>query len=401
MRAVVLDGQRRVSVQTVADAELEASTDVLLRITSTAVCGTDLHFYGGRMGAEPGMVIGHEPLGVVEEVGSALVSVRPGDRVVVPTHICCGFCASCVHGYSGACLTVNPGNAGGAYGYPGMGGYRGTQAELVRVPFADANCLRLPGEPGDEHEHDFVLLADALPTAYHALELAAVRPGDTLAIYGGGAIGLLAADCAIRLRGAAHVYVVDYITERLKKAGELGAIPIDFTVGDPVEQISEQQRRRRRGAASWRGEEVMDGVDCGIDAIGFQARDYEQPEREEPRRVIDDLSRLVNPTGRLGIIGVFPAEDPEGVDELERHGHLDVPWGRLFKKGVTVGMGRDHDERYNDLLRDLIVAGRIRPGEIVSHRLPLEQAPDAYRRFDERRDGYLKVVLAPLESPPS
>src|SRR5258708_39064315 len=123
------------------------------------------------------MVIGHEPLGVVEEVGAAVASVRKGDRVVVPTHICCGFCHNCVHGYSGGCLTVNPGNAGGAYGYPGMGGYRGTQAELVRVPFADANCLRLPREPRDEHEHDFFLLADALPTAYHAAALAVVRAG--------------------------------------------------------------------------------------------------------------------------------------------------------------------------------------------------------------------------------
>jgi len=137
--------------------------------------------------------------------------VRPGDRVVVPTHICCGFCASCAHGFSGACLTNNPGKAGAAHGYPGMGGYRGTQAELVRVPFADANCLRLPGEPGDEHEDDFVLLADALPTGYHATELARVSPGDS----GAGAIGLMTALCALHLRGAGVVYVVDRVPERL------------------------------------------------------------------------------------------------------------------------------------------------------------------------------------------
>ena len=205
MRAVTLTGPRQVAVEAVADAEVEAATDALLRVTSSAICGTDLHFYDGRMGAEPGMVIGHEPLGVVEEIGSAVTSVRPGDRVVVPTHICCGFCPSCVHGYSGACLTTNPGKAGAAYGYPGMGGYRGAQAEFVRVPFADANCLRLPGEPGDEYEHDFVLLADALPTGYHATVLAGVHPGDSVAIYGAGAIGLLTAYCALRLRGAAVV----------------------------------------------------------------------------------------------------------------------------------------------------------------------------------------------------
>ncbi len=137
----------------------------------------------------------------------------------------------------------------------------------------------------------------------------------------------------------------------------------------------------------------MDGIDCGIDAIGFQARDFDQPQHEQPR--FDQLSRLVNPTGRLGIIGVFPAEDPQAAGELERRGHLDVPWGRLFSKGVTIGMGRDHDKRYNDFLRDLIASGRIRPSAIVSHRLPLADAADAYRRFDERRDGYIKVVLNP------
>jgi len=395
MRGVVLTGQREVALEVVDDPELQAPTDALMRVTSTAVCGTDLHFYGGRMGAEAGMLIGHEPLGVAEEVGSAVVSISVGDRMVVPTHICCGFCPSCVHGYSGACLTVNPGDAGGAYGYPGMGGYRGTQAELVRVPFADANCLRLPGEPGDENEHDFVLLADALPTGYHALELAMVRPGDSLAIYGAGAIGLLAAYCALRLRGVTVVYVVDHIRERLDKAGELGAVPIDFTQGDAVDQIYDHQRRRRRREAAWRGQEVMDGVDRAIDAVGFQARDFDDTEKENPRVVIGELARLVNPTGNLGIIGVFPSQDSGSPDELVRQGHLDVPWGQLFGKGVRIGMGRDHDERYNDLLRDLIAAHRIHPGTIVSHRLPLDDAPDAYRKFDERRDGYLKVVLDP------
>ena len=224
--------------------------------------------------------------------------------------------------------------------------------------------------------------------------LAGVHPGDSVAIYGAGAIGLLTAYCALRLRGAAVVYVVDRVPDRLDKAGELGAVPVDYTAGDPAGQIIEQQRRRRGGAA-WRGEDALSGVSCAIDAVGFQARTFGDPAREDPRRVIHDLARLVNPTGRLGIIGVFPAEDPSGVDGLERDGRLDVPWGKLFAKGVTIGMGRDHDKRYNDFLRDLIAAGRIRPSEIVSHRLPLADAPDAFRRFDERRDGYLKIVIDP------
>ncbi len=210
MRAVVVRGVGEVAVETVDDARIEAPTDILLRVTSSAICGTDLHIYEGRMGDVAGMVIGHEPLGVVEEVGSAVVSVKRGDRVTVPTHICCGFCYNCVRGFTDACLMTHPGQAGAAYGYPQMGSYRGTQAELVRVPFADENCLRLPGEPRDDWEHDFVLLADAFTTGYHATALARIMPGDSVdsvAIFGAGAIGLLAAYSALQLRGASEVFV--------------------------------------------------------------------------------------------------------------------------------------------------------------------------------------------------
>ena len=396
MKAVRVHGINEVRVEMVEDARIEAPTDILLRVTSSAMCGTDLHIYEGRMGDVRGMVIGHEPLGVVEEVGSSVVSVKKGDRVTVPTHICCGFCVNCVQGYTDACLTTNPGAAGAAYGYPGMGGYRGTDTELVRVPFADANCLRLPGEPGDDWEHDFVLLADAFPTGYHATELAQVSPGDSVAIFGAGAIGLLAAYCALHLRGASEVYVVDTIPARLEKAGEIGAIPIDFSVGDPVEQITEQRSRRRAGAGStWRGEDAMSGVTCGIDAIGFQARAFNDPDREDPAVVIHALAQLVNPTGRLGIAGVFLPQDARPNDALEARGEIAVPWPTLFRKDITIGMGRDHDERYNAQLRDLIIAGRAKPSIVVSHRFPLEEAPDAFRRFDRREDGYIKVILDP------
>src|SRR5579863_3475071 len=141
MRAVVVRNINEVAVEQVEDARIEAPTDILMRVTSSAICGTDLHIYEGRMGDATGMVIGHEPLGVVEEVGPAVVSIEKGDRVTVPTHICCGFCYNCVRGYSDACLTTHPGATGAAYGYPGMGTYRGANAQLLRVPFADANCL--------------------------------------------------------------------------------------------------------------------------------------------------------------------------------------------------------------------------------------------------------------------
>jgi len=396
MRAVVVRGVDDVAIETVEDARVEAPTDILMRVTSSAICGTDLHIYEGRMGDVAGMVIGHEPLGVVEEVGSSVVSVKKGDRVTVPTHICCGFCYNCVRGYSDTCLTTNPPKAGAAYGYPGMGPYRGAQAELLRVPFADANCLRLPGEPGDDWEHDFVLLADAFTTGYHATELARVSPGDSVAIFGAGSIGLLAAYSALRLRGAADVYVVDNIPARLDKAGEIGAIPVDFSEGDPVEQILEQRWRARAAAgAAWRGEEAMTGVNCGIDAIGFQAHAWSDPTREDPNEVIHALTRLINPNGRLGIAGVFLPHDAKPNTELEARGDIAVPWPELFRKNVTIGMGRDHDERYNTQLRDLIIAGQAKPSVVVTQRLPLEAAPDAFRAFDRRADGYIKVILDP------
>jgi len=312
MEAIVFQKSRELTVETVSDPEVRRPTDALLRLTSSAICGTDLHIYEGRMGEPTGLVIGHEPLGVVEEVGPAVVSVRPGDRVTVPTHICCGFCASCVSGRSAECLTNNPGQAGAAYGYPGMGDFRGAQAELLQVPFADANCLRLPGEPGDKWEDDFVLLADAFPSGYHATELARVSTGDSVAVFGAGAIGLMAAYSA-RLRGAGDIYVVDNIPERLDKAGEMGFQPVDFSAADPVEQILEARRSLRGRSAAWRGEEPLAGVTCGIDAIGFQARSRQEPSKENPQWVIEALARLVHPGGRLGIIGVFLDQDPHAA----------------------------------------------------------------------------------------
>ena len=393
MQAVVLKSPRHISVESVEDAVLQKPTDALMRLTSTAICGTDLHIYEGRLGDGSPMVIGHEPLGVVEKVGSDVANVRVGDRVTVPTPICCGFFANCVHGFSAQCLTNNPGKAGAAYGYPGMGGYLGVQTELARVPYADANCLRLPGEPRDAWEHDFVLLADALPTAFHATELAGVRYNDIVVIYGAGAIGLLSAMCSF-VRGAAQVFVVDAIPERLEKAGELGAVPIDMRDGHAADRILEQIARERQGI-TWRGEEANLGATVCIDAIGFQARDPLDYAVEKPSRVIDDIARIVAVNGRLAIVGVFLDSDPHAPSEPAKEGVYPIPWGTLFKKGVDIGMGRDDDKRYNDHLRDSIVHGRIKPGKIVSHRLPLREAADAFTKFDARADGYVKVVLEP------
>jgi glutathione-independent formaldehyde dehydrogenase len=390
MQAVVYQGTRDVGVQTVDDAVLEDPEDVVVEITSSAICGTDLHMYDGRTGAEPGLVLGHEPLGVVRETGEDVHLVRPGQRVVIPTHLYCGVCYNCARGYSAACLRVRPGGFGAAYGYAGMGPYRGAQANLLRVPFGDANCIPLPGEPGDDREDDFLMLADAFVTGWHATELAQVQPTSTVAVFGAGAVGLLAAHSAL-IKGAAEVYVVDHVAARLDKAGEIGATPVDFTAGDPVEQIQDL----RRSAGLPLGEEPMTGVDVGIDAVGFQARDRSDPSRENPLQVVSDLARLVNPTGRVGIAGVYAEKDLHPAPEGTPDGRLTVPWATFFSKGVTVGFGRTHDRRYTAELRDLVARGRARPGSVVTHHGPLAEAPGFYDAFDRRADGIIKAVLTP------
>lgn len=387
---MVFQGTHSVNVEEVPDAEIEEPSDVVIRVTSSAICGTDLHMYDGRTGAEPGLVFGHEPLGVVERAGDDVTMVKPGDRVVIPTHLYCGVCVNCARGFSAACMRVRPGGFGAAYGYAGMGPYRGAQAELLRVPYADANCIPVAGEPGDELEDDLVLLADAFVTGWHATELANVTPGSTVAVFGAGAVGLLSAYSAI-LKGASEVYVVDDVKERLDKAGEIGATPVNFQEGDPVEQI--KALRRQRGLPL--GEEPMDGVGVGIDAVGFQAHDRSDPTHENPTQVISDLARLINPTGHLGIAGVYAEKDLHPAKEGTTDGHLNVPWATLFSKGVSVGFGRTHDRRYTVLLRDMVHTGRAKPGVIVSHHGSLEDAPSFFESFDQRKGGVIKAVLRP------
>ncbi|HEV7640043.1 MAG TPA: glutathione-independent formaldehyde dehydrogenase [Gaiellaceae bacterium] len=378
MEAVVYREPYRVAVEQVEDPGIEHPNDVIVRITSAAICGSDLHMYEGRTAAEPGIVFGHENLGIVQEVGAGVVSIKEGDRVVMPFNVACGFCKNCVAGYTGFCLTVNPGFAGGAYGYVAMGPYRGGQAEYLRVPFADFNCLKLP--EGTEDESDFIMLADIFPTGYHACELADVSPGETVAVYGGGPVGLMAAYSAL-IRGASRVFVVDRVPERLAKAEQIGAIPINFEQDDPVEQIKAQTG----------GE----GADKGVDAVGYQAVAHEGG-GEAPAGVLNSLIQTVRPTGRLGIPGLYVPSDPGAPDEQAKQGLLLVAIGKAFEKGLSLGTGQCNVKQYNRQLRDLIIAGRAQPSFVVSHELPLVQAPEAYEKFDQRADGYTKVILHPV-----
>lgn len=377
MKALVYNGPRNVTVQEVPDARIERPTDVLVKITTTNICGSDLHMYEGRTDVEPGTVLGHENLGQVIEIGSAVDQVKIGDRVCLPFNISCGFCKNCERGLTGFCLTANPGSAGAAYGYSGMGPYSGGQAEYLRVPYGDFNCLRLPDD-AEEKEADYVMLSDIFPTGYHATELADVRPGESVVVYGAGPVGLMAAYSAM-IRGAAKVMIVDRHPDRLALAEKIGVISIDDSKGSPVEQVLEMTG----------GE----GADKGCECVGYQAHD---PQGEEHANMtMDNLVQSVRPTGMLGVVGVFVPEDPGAPDKLSKQGRIAFNYGQFWEKGQRIGTGQANVKAYNRQLCNLIHSGRAKPSFIVSHTLPLRDAPDAYKHFDSRENGWTKVILRP------
>jgi glutathione-independent formaldehyde dehydrogenase len=377
MKAIVYEGPFKVAVKNVPDARIEHPADALVRITTTNICGSDLHMYEGRTNVEQGKVLGHENMGIVEEVGPAVFWVKKGDRVSVPFNIACGVCQNCGDGWTSFCLNTNPteGVDGAAYGYANMGPYAGGQAEYLRVPFADFNLLELP--PGDDWELDFTMLSDIFPTGYHGTELADVRPGHTVAVFGAGPVGLMAAHSAF-IRGAARVFVVDKEPDRLRLAGSIGADPVDLSDGDPVEQIVEANGGQ---------------VDRGVECVGYQAHDHSG--EEHPELVLDNLVEVVRTTGAIGVVGVYMPEDPGANGQLAKEGRIPWQYGQFFTKGQRMGTGQCPVKRYNRQLRDLIVAGKARPSFIVSHELSLDEAPEGYENFDKRADGWTKVLLHP------
>ena len=377
MRALVYRGPKQVAIEDVADAKIETPTDALVRITATNICGSDLHMYEGRTDVEDGKVLGHENMGQVIEVGSAVDKVKVGDWVVLPFNIGCGFCKNCESGRTAFCLTANPGNAGAAYGYADMGPYNGGQAELLRVPWADWNALVLP-EDAEAKQNDYVMLSDILPTGYHGTQLADVQLGDSVVIYGAGPVGLMAAMSA-NLKGADRVFVIDRQPDRLKLAEQIGAVPIDDTSGDAVDQILEATG----------GE----GADKGVEAVGYQAHD--QHGNEKPGMTINQLIAAVRPTGRIGVVGVFVPEDPSAADALAKKGQFAIDFGTFFFKGQAMATGQANVKQYNRGLRNLIHRGKINPGLIVSHELSLDEAVEGYKNFDDRLDGWTKVLLHP------
>jgi threonine dehydrogenase-like Zn-dependent dehydrogenase len=258
-----------------------------------------------------------------------------------------------------------------------MGPYAGGQAELLRVPYGDYNCLVLPRD-ADEKENDYVMLADIFPTGYHATELAGVRPGESVVIYGAGPVGLMAALSAVT-KGASQVMIVDTQQDRLKLAEKVGAIPIDNTEGDGVEQVMELTGGK--------------GADRGCECVGYQCCNLHR--EEVPGLTMNNLIASVKFTGRIGCVGVFVPQDPNSKDKLGRVGKMPFDYGMLWFKGQSLGTGQCNVKAYNRFLSRLIEKDKVKPSFIVSHELPLERAPEGYDNFDKRNEGWTKVVLKP------
>jgi glutathione-independent formaldehyde dehydrogenase len=379
MKALVYNGPRDVSVRDVDDPAIEVATDAIVRITSTNICGSDLHMYEGRTDFETGRTFGHENLGQVVEVGAAVQKVKVGDWVAVPFNVACGHCVNCEHGLTNYCLTAQPmeNMAGAAYGFADMGPWQGGQAEYLRVPWADFNALRLP-EDAEDKQDDYVMLADIFPTGWHATELAGVQAGETVVVYGGGPVGLMAAYSAT-LKGACKVMLVDRHPDRLRLAESIGAIAIDDSKESPVDRVMDETNGL--------------GAHRGCECVGYQAHDAQGD--EQPNLTLNNLVNSVRFTGGIGVVGVYVPQDPGGADDLAKQGQVAFDFGMFWFKGQTMGSGQCPVKKYDRHLRNLIHAGRATPSFIVSHRLGLDAGPDAYQHFDSRDEGWTKVVLKP------
>lgn len=379
MKAVVYHGPYDMRVDNKPMPEIKERDDVIVKVTTTAICGSDLHFYHGAVpGMKPGQTIGHEFMGIVEEAGPDVQEVRRGDRVVMPFNVSCGRCWYCNRGLWSQCDRSNPNSEQGAsYGYGQQaGGYDGGQAEYVRVRYANTDPLKIPVGLSDE---DVIFLSDILPTGYFGTELANVQPGDDVAVFGAGPVGYFAAMSAL-LKGAAQVISVDNLKARLDKVENLGAIPVNFDEQDPVRVIKDLTGGQ--------------GAVC-IDAVGYEAAGHhhvpdaasviKQPAypNENPLQVIQWISQAGRKFTNAGIPGVYMGD------------FNGFPFGEIFGREIQLRMGQCPVKKYNELLLHLIEKGRIKPSGLITNRVKLDEAPGAYEMFSKREDGVVKVIMHP------
>jgi threonine dehydrogenase-like Zn-dependent dehydrogenase len=379
VKAVVWHGKEDLRVDNVADPELKRPTDAIVRITSTAICGSDLHLYS-KLGIamKEGDIVGHEPMGIVEEVGSEVKHIKPGDRVVIPFNIACGECYMCERGLQSQCETTQQRkwHKGAAlFGYTHLyGGVPGAQAEYLRVPFANYGPIPVPEGPPDPR---FLFLSDVLPTAWQGVEYAEIPPGGTVGVWGLGPIGQMIARIALH-RGAGRVLAIDSVPERLAMARRHGIETIDF---DGVDNVVDVVRELTDGR----------GVDSAIDAVGMEAHATVVGRTLQATKLMPDrigallqAARSLRRGGTLSLSGVYVGFLPM------------LPIGELFDRQFTIRMGQANVKRWIDDLLPLLEDGDpLGTDDFVTHDLPLERAPEAYEMFQEKRDGCIKVVLHP------
>jgi len=391
MKALVWHGKEDIRCDTVTDPEIEHERDAIIKVTSCAICGSDLHLFHNYIPAMlPGDIMGHESMGEVVEVGSGINGkLKKGDRIVVPFTIICGECEQCRRGNFSVCETTNRNKhladkvfghtTAGLFGYTHLtGGYPGGQAEYLRVPFADATHIKVPDSLSDEQA---LFLSDILPTGWQAAVQCDIERTDTVAVWGCGPVGQMAIRSAILL-GAKQVVAIDRVPERLSMAEAGGAITINFDEESVVDRLQELTGNK--------------GPEKCIDAVGFESHvSISQPdtlldrakqmmmiESDRPH-VLREAIYVCRPGGIISIPGVYG-------------GFADkIPMGPLMNKGLTIRTGQTHVNRWTDDLRERIESGQLDPSFVITHSVPLEQGPDMYRVFRNKQDSCIKVVLKP------
>ena len=391
MKAIVYHGVGDIRLDDVPRPSIQAPNDAIVRLTASAICGTDLHFVRGTMaGTKEGRILGHEGVGVVEEIGEHVRNVQPGDRVVIPSTIACGTCSYCRAGYYAQCDNANPKGPGTAFfgGPEDAGGFDGLQAEYARVPYANVGLVRIPDEVSDDQA---ILLSDIFPTGYMAADIAEIGEGDVVCVLGCGPVGQFAIWSALHF-GAGRVIAVDSVPDRLAMAREGGAEVVDFRREDPVEMV----KAMTRGI----------GPDRVIDAVGVDANrapDAGTAESEaipqsthdggngrtwqagtEPTQAVRWAVEMVAKAGTVSLIGVYPP-DVTGF-----------PIGAAFMKNLTITMGNCNHRKYIPHLMELVRAGTVDPTRLIARQEPLTSATEAFEAFDRREPGWLKVELAPV-----
>lgn len=389
MKALTWHGKSDIRCESVPDPRIEHGRDAIIKVTACAICGSDLHIFDGVIPSmEHGDIVGHETMGEVVEVGSDNKALKVGDRVVVPFTIACGECFFCKRGYYSGCERSNPnrekaaklwGNSpAGLFGYSHLlGGFSGGQAEYMRVPYADAGPIKVPDGLSDEQ---VLFLSDIFPTGYMAVEFCDIKPGDTIAIWGCGPVGQMAIRSAFLL-GAERVIAIDTVPERKALAEASGALVLDFRDEDIYDRIMELTAGRGADAcidAVGTEPDTMSGVDAMVDRV--KVATFMGTDRPHVLRQAIHCCRNFGTVSIVGVYGGF-------VDK--------IPMGSAINRGLTFRMAQTPVQRYLPLLLERIERGEIDPSFVITHRAGLEDGPDLYKTFRDKKDGCIKVVLKP------